>query len=212
LAPTSEQEQKEIDNERNDAIVDISSVEIPMHGQTLLYPSDWYYFTSYVDVEVTGLSLFHNEKDGLHFGFFLPLDLQVAPPTSQMAGTKLSCGQERWIAVTDDVRSFDLVVIRSSQVKWFVYGVALMPLVLSLLLAYMLFFSPTHQNLGNEAFTRDSILAVAGVVIAILPLRTVLVPSEVQGLSRVDFILGAELVMIVCLALIGYARHIWRTG
>jgi hypothetical protein len=86
-----------------------------------------------------------------------------------------------------------------------------MPLVLCLLIAHML-FSSASRNRENGDFVRDLILAVAGVVIAILPLRAVLVPPEVQGLSQVDVILGSELVLIVCLALIGYALHIWRTG
>jgi hypothetical protein len=209
-APASEQEVADIEDKSNDATVEISSAKMPVYGQASLYPSDWYYITAFVQVELGRFSL--HERDTSRYSFFLPLDLKIAPPTSQMAGTTLAYGRGEGMGVIDDVRMFDLVVTRSFLVKSFVYGVALIPFVLSLLLAHMLFFFPTSQIPPDGAFIRDLILAVAGVVIAILPLRAVLVPPEVHGLSQVDFILGAELAFIVCLALVGYALHVWRTG
>jgi hypothetical protein len=52
---------------------------------------------------------------------------------------------------------------------------------------------------------RDLMTAVAGVLFALLPLRAVLVPPSVPGVTRLDLILAAQLVALIVVATWSYA-------
>jgi hypothetical protein len=60
----------------------------------------------------------------------------------------------------------------------------------------------------GEEFTEALIVAI----LAVLPLRAVLVPAEIAGLTRVDLVLGIGLVLIVGVAVGKYATEIWEAS
>lgn len=99
-------------------------------------------------------------------------------------------------------------IIERSAGGVFVWLMALVPFLLLLLVAHSLIehwravpdisAHPTKQDVfGASAATQ------AGVAfLAILSLRAVLVPSEITTVTRVDYVLGLELALLVlCLAL-----------
>ncbi|WP_143050914.1 hypothetical protein [Amycolatopsis pretoriensis] len=79
----------------------------------------------------------------------------------------------------------ELLLERSSNVRKFVYGVAIAPLVLGL--AAMVIWLRRRDRVPFE---------LAAAILALLPLRSVLVPNDVPGITRLDTVLGIELVFI----------------
>jgi hypothetical protein len=87
-----------------------------------------------------------------------------------------------------------LLVVRDSGTQAFAYAVAFLPLALMIALVSILF---TH---GREYNYTDITVHLAVATLSILPLRAVLVPPDLQGLTRIDHILVGELLMIVSIA------------
>ena len=76
------------------------------------------------------------------------------------------------------------------------------PVVLIACLAAV-FLAPSGVR---EPDVRNLLLGTVGGVFALLPLRAVLVPQGIEGLTFVDWCLGAEVMLFVAVALLGVAR------
>jgi amino acid permease len=100
----------------------------------------------------------------------------------------------------------DVTVARKAPEQWFIEAVALVPVIFALLFLHLLFLHPRYRGLGLETF----LVPLIAAILAILPLRLVLVPSNIEGLTRVDVALGAGLVLTVAVALAKYLWEIWN--
>jgi hypothetical protein len=81
-----------------------------------------------------------------------------------------------------------------SEVIWY-YAIALAPVLLIFVLLWQL-------------VTGTRITLEAGIgILAILSLRQVLVPSNISGITRIDILLGLEVVMMIVLVAIGGFRQ-----
>jgi hypothetical protein len=87
-----------------------------------------------------------------------------------------------------------VAVARPARTELYVVAVALIPLVFALLLLAVFLRRP-RKDAGPEG-----IVGVAAVLLAILPIRLVLVPSEISGLTLVDYGLGVEMAILAALA------------
>jgi hypothetical protein len=87
-----------------------------------------------------------------------------------------------------------IVLQRPSRVRLLVYAVALSPLLLAASAAML-------WTNARRAAERSSAapLELAAALIAILPLRQVLVPADIPGLTRLDYLLSVELVAMIAL-------------
>jgi len=85
-----------------------------------------------------------------------------------------------------------LMIVRDWETQSFYYAVALLPLVLLLLVTISL-FSGAASSITEQTWN------LAGFTIAISALRTILVPSDVQGLTRIDYMLVIQLLVITSL-------------
>ena len=102
----------------------------------------------------------------------------------------------------DGARTFALRVERDGATKLYVVVVALIPLILGLLLLVVFVgLAPRKRAVGPEA-----IAGVAAVLLAILPIRLVLVPGDVTILTLVDYWLGIEMAILAALACL----VVWR--
>jgi hypothetical protein len=103
--------------------------------------------------------------------------------------------------------TFALTIARDWYQQFFVYTVALIPLLFAILFFHLLFISGSGHGIGRsfEHFTEALVVSV----LSVLPLRVVLVPGDITGLTRVDLVLGVGLVLIVAVAAGKYAREIW---
>lgn len=86
--------------------------------------------------------------------------------------------------------------------KTFVWMMALSPLLLIIILA--------HQTLGRDRSFLP--LDAAAALLALLPLRAVLVPGEVRGFTQLDSVLGAMTVTVLAIVTVGYAIHVRGQG
>jgi hypothetical protein len=87
----------------------------------------------------------------------------------------------------------------------YIYVAALVPLILALIFLHLLFFSRHAESRRVEEYMEALIVTV----VAVLPLRLVLVPAELSGLTRVDLVLGLGLFSIVAIAVIKYVTEVW---
>jgi hypothetical protein len=103
--------------------------------------------------------------------------------------------------------TFAVTISRDWYNQFFVYTVALIPFLFAVLFFHLLFFAGGGHGIGRsfEHFTEALVVSV----LSVLPLRVVLVPGDITGLTRVDLVLGVGLVLIVAVAAGKYAREIW---
>jgi hypothetical protein len=169
------------------------TLALPMLGQPDAYPLD-----TFVD-------------DGLRLDIRLPRGVEVAPSSGNDAGsgelpvrvsfvTSPAVGEFefefRTLPQSYGSVDFHLGAQRGPSTKFFIGIVLLVPLLFVLLLAVA--FRRRARTEGVSGL-RDLFLGLIGVTLALLPLRQVLVPSELTGLTLVDWYLAA--VILLCAAL-----------
>jgi hypothetical protein len=88
----------------------------------------------------------------------------------------------------------------------FVESVAAVPLLLFMLVLETLArWSKEKRGSGDSSHRTETVALIGAAILAILPLRLVIVPSGLTGLTRVDFELGLWLAAIIALALLEVA-------
>jgi hypothetical protein len=85
-----------------------------------------------------------------------------------------------------------LLIVRDWETQSFYYAVTLLPLAL-LVLVIVSLFSGAASSITEQTWN------LAGFTIAISALRTILIPSDVQGLTRIDYMLVIQLLVITSL-------------
>src|SRR5687767_7752891 len=102
-----------------------------------------------------------------------------------MQGMTLAVGQ-RTIEGAEPNRQLLFAAVRHQATWVFAYAMAIIPLAIAALLLHILFLARP----GRDEPVTHLLLNVAAAMIAVLPLRQVLVPQEITGLTRVDLLLG----------------------
>jgi hypothetical protein len=99
----------------------------------------------------------------------------------------------------------ELVVTRDVQSRWFVEAIAALPILLCVLVGLTVL-----RNRGQRIIEQYEFLAVVGAtMLALLPLHSVIVPSEITQLTRADCELGLWLAVIPGLAVIRILLDAW---
>ena len=106
--------------------------------------------------------------------------------------------------------TFQITISRNWYNEFFVFAVAVIPILFALLFFHLLFVAGGKHGIGRsfEHFTEALVVSI----LSVLPLRVVLVPGDITGLTRVDLVLGIGLVLIVTVAAGKYAIEVWTTG
>jgi hypothetical protein len=178
-------------------------VTIPLKGYAGWYPQDKY--TANVSLAVTlpagmtpsldtgGYAQVHSVQGGTVANDW---NVSVTPAPKSF---------QQIVSNADD--TFQIALSRDWYNQFFVYTVALIPMLFALLFFHLLFFAGGGHGIGRsfEHFTEALVVSV----LSVLPLRVVLVPGDISGLTRVDLVLGVGLVLIVTVAAGKYAREIW---
>jgi hypothetical protein len=184
------------------------ALPVSMRGNAMMFPSDAYEVTASVGFDMLNKGTTSTDQRTYY-------DLQVVGPRS-LADLRLSVADTRYAdtegvwgkGIPTDVRLVDFLYTRNALTTGYVYAVAAAPLVFAIVLAQLIFrrirSRPTVKPL--ELGTLYVGLAAAGLTI--LPLRSTLIPAEIQGssLTRLDFILGAELGLLAFLAAAAHAK------
>jgi hypothetical protein len=163
----------------------IGSVTVPLEGYPRRYPLDQYEAT--IASSVTGTCLFTPTIDVLADPGVGNFDWSAAQPStstgSAVAETK---GQQ---AVCSGA-SYPVAIAahRPATTRLFVLALIAIPLLLIVLLSLRL----------SEGTPRsiDGLVGVTAIMLAILPIRTVLVPGDITSLTLVDFALATEMALL----------------
>jgi hypothetical protein len=176
------------------------SIQVPMRANPGRYPNDWYRIPI-GEVLFVGPGLSYREP--YQTLPFIPTAVElIAWPSMEGKSIKVNIDNPISTVNFTEVRSeeiehIEILVSRTAMVKNFVWAMALTP---SLLLFVALFQLLNRVRQQTGARTETFIpLELAVAVLAILPLRQVLIPSDIQGLTVVDFALGTQLAAFIAL-------------
>jgi hypothetical protein len=184
------------------------SVQLRMYANPSRYPNDWYRL-AVGEVLITlpqDSYYWHNELP------FIPVSVHMrAAPSMEGKSIEFTIEQPSMTnnfaeLRSDDIDDVQIVVQRESTAKSFVWAMALAPALLILAAGWQLASSIRHS--GNSVPQNVLPLELGIAVLAILPLRQVLVPSDIQGLTTVDFLLGTQLAVLIAFVAAQYARQI----
>lgn len=206
-------------------------VSLPIRSEPNRYPFDWYLLFDGIEIDL-GPRLTYVDADG-ETAPRLPAQLTVAAmPAVSGTGDKVielldnhslqgmsskdmpesddAASANQYNAVRYGATSVVLYIKRPPLTRAFVLGMALVPLLLFLVVAGRL-VSRWRQDQPAGSLPTELPVELAAAFLAILSLRQVLVPNEVQGLTAVDFILGAQLAAFMGLVAVQYARTLLRS-
>jgi hypothetical protein len=170
----------------------LGSIVLPLSGNPARYPFDSYA----VNTGILFQSTHERLRTAIRNGAELPFELAFSRGAG-VAPLKVVVAHEGPSAIGDTAIGLYLQLGRTALTKWYVLVVLIIPLILELLLCVVL-FRAAREGLGPEA-----LVGVAAVLLAILPIRQILVPSGISVLTLVDYGLVVEvaiLVAITCLA------------
>jgi hypothetical protein len=135
----------------------------------------------------------------------LPRSLDVPRIAMTKVDTTVSPANPQIDVPSQDDVDLRLLLVRDSSTRYFVYLVAFL-LPPMLLLALVLVPSSSGRAINFTDITVN--LAVA--TLAILPLRAVLVPPDLHVLTRIDYILLFQLVLIIAVAFLLNGLTAWQ--
>ncbi len=91
---------------------------------------------------------------------------------------------------------------RSATTRWYVTVIAWIPLLLAVLLCIVLL----RANAAEGRIGLEAVAAVTAALLAVLPIRFVLVPAAVAELTLVDYWLGFEVAVLAAVACLAVRR------
>lgn len=164
------------------------TIDLPTEASPHSFPNDAYFAQHSVSVTMpTNLDYVHNGVRS--YGF--PVIVGVAT-ADQLGQWKLSLDDEQRIAVPTfedglyDTRA-TVAVNRPASYYLFVYSISLTPLLLA----------GTFVLVDRTRRADHNPLELGAALIALLALRQVFVPSEIQGVTILDRLLGLQILLIV---------------
>jgi hypothetical protein len=156
-------------------------------GSPRAFPNDWYELDDQVSVMVAGMnrpsSIIMTSRDE-----DFSLTASVYKPHDSTPARRLM-----------------FIIDRPWLVVFYTYFVAVMPLALLVGIFSLIY---RHKVRGQEVSERwvpgitDVAFGVAATMVAILPLRMVLVPNSLPGLTRLDILFGIEITFLVAASLL----------
>jgi hypothetical protein len=181
---------------------------LPLAAAQQRYPFDWYAGGATVAVEVEypakevieGRLQATEEYEGQRFELALVNGQQLAPFVLSASAN---------MSTTKPVPAVRIALCwqREGVTRLYVLVIALLPLILGLLFFVVLFSS----RLSARAPVGPELIAgVAAVLLGVLPIRTVLVPSEISTLTLLDYWLGLEMAVLVALPCFAVWRALGR--
>lgn len=157
---------------------------IPVLGQQRAFPEDWYELNDSIAV------LAGNTQNGPA----LPSSLIMTSQDEDFSVTVQKDDPSAKYSSSNDPLKF--TAGRPQLITDYTYCVAFAPFVLLIpLLIYARF-------INQRAEPQEVALAVAAAIVAILPLRLVLVPSSVPGITRLDAYFGLGISILVFMSII----------
>jgi hypothetical protein len=198
-------------------LVNLGNLTVPAQGNQARYAWDTYGVNRFIYLF---LGSFQQPALFVQRGFrgvqeapeIVPVKVEVyqAPAVAPLA---LEAHEEETELKPDTGMSLglSLQLHRTSLTKAYVILILAIPLILEVLLVGFLFRrrrEAQQQQQQQPGF--ETLAGVAAVLFAILPIRLVLVPSGIDELTLVDFILGLEMAVLVAIACVAAGKALER--
>jgi hypothetical protein len=182
------------------------SLTMPLNGSTNSYPEDAYFAAlgpASVRAEIPGDQDSYYEID-----FAKAYRLPTA--TQEVDATQVPGIYRAFPNGDACLTRFGFIFTRSGG-ELFVWLMAALPLVLLLLISSafgeaLAALREDREATTSHVFGGSAATQAAVAFLAILPLRAVLVPGQISTITRVDYVLGAELALLVLGLCIGAIR------
>jgi hypothetical protein len=169
--------------------VDLGPITIPLVGSAMGYPLD-----SYSSSGIWTVSLPSNMRvvtgRSIQFSWApAPIEVAALPDADNISW------QWGYVHTLGDV----LQASRVSSLRYFVLLVAGLPLLL--FIGLLALVRPIVNDASRRRFPAELLVGVGAFLLAIIPIRTVLVPSDISQITVTDYILGTEMTVMVASSL-----------
>ena len=190
-------------------VVNLGTVVVPLHAAPEQYPRDWYDLTGRLAVTVsrgivglpepTPSKGRHSEPrpEWLPFSIILAADPSVASFSPLDASVSPCCARSRRLLVR---------FRRDWTTQAYVLAISCIPLLLAIILLVAMAARP-----NAEVPTPEGLTGYIAALLAVLPIRLVLVPAGVTDLTLVDYWLGVQMALLVWVAVRAERRGLTPT-
>jgi hypothetical protein len=171
--------------------IPLKTQALPVEGSSARYPFDAYTGREFLYAETVGIVRpgTRHEETGAGVAEDIQFQLFYGPSIAPFTLDGSQVAEEGFA-------EFELGLHRTVLTQSYVTALSFLPLILALLLWIVIAQrSQQAQQLGPEALA-----GVGAVLIAILPLRQVLVPEETGMLTLVDYWLGLQVAVLIAIA------------
>jgi hypothetical protein len=175
-----------------------TEIILPVTGRPRLYPEDWYLLNASFALPWNG-AIFPGHIKPAPDTCTIPPEIEVFPDvglSNKYIGLQQypsSCGGTIQLLITSDVGT-----------RAYTWTILLIPIILLFIFIHVLYINPETRKKSISSL----IAAAVAAIIAVLPLRIVLVPPEISGLTCVDLILALGMSSIFALIIITYGFEI----
>ena len=169
--------------------VDLGVVTVPLYGNVISYPFDSYSASG--DWQVfppPGTAISNSE--GIRLSWTPSVAVTATPDSKNLA----------WRVSSPQSADYVIEASRIPFAKFFVCLIARLPLFLFaglLALVWSLADDPERRR-----FPAELLVGVGAFLLAIIPVRTVLVPADISQITLTDYLLGAEMAVMLAGSLI----------
>jgi hypothetical protein len=178
----------------------LGPMNLPLDGRPDKYPFDWFSFGGYAQLEFApGITVPRSIKSDTDDPdpTVLPVALTLLAGPGVGEFDLLAGESERPFGLTLGGQGMSFSLERRALTQRFVIIILLVPVLYALLFALLL--GQRHDQATSGL--RDLLIGMVAATVALLPLRQVLVPDTVDGLTVVDWWLGATILLFVAVSL-----------
>lgn len=170
--------------------VDLGVISIPVFGNVVSYPFDSYSTSGlWVVSPPAGMEVI--SSGSIRFNWTpAPLEVAATPDAGNLAW------HWGYVQSVGDV----IEANRIPSIEFFVFLVAGLPLLLFVGLLALVW--PILNNPDRRRFPAELLVGVGAFLLAMIPVRAVLVPAEISQITVTDYILGTEMAVMVAASLI----------
>lgn len=173
------------------APVNVGVWTMPLLGDSSDYPLDTYTTSGLWTIEVpSGTQILF--PDSVRDSYIVTPQISVNPGTADL----------EWHWGSPPNSGWALVASRAFPNEVFIFVLLLLPILLFLGVLLILISRKTNSGLEGGRLPGELVIGVGAFLVALLPVRAVLVPPNVPQFTFVDYVLGTEMAVIVAATLI----------
>jgi hypothetical protein len=176
----------------------IGSFSLPINGLVGSFPQDSYALSSVLTMTLPDPITY---SDAGTLSSEVPAALAISQD-STMTDYDTSVNLLQVPVGTSVLYFTSIQVSRSLTSKLLTLAIALVPLLLAIVLAHLVW--------ADVMSVDTTLFLVFGALFTVLPLRVVLVPAEIGSFTLVDSLLRSEVMLLLLVGIGAYVRHLWQ--